>query len=351
MSASITREDWGSASGPVDRYLLDNGAGLRAAVLTHGGVLQSLEVPDRTGATANVVLGFDRLQGYLDNPGPYFGALIGRYGNRIAQGRFELDGTTYQLPINNGPSSLHGGASGFDQRLWSATTVDEALELRLVSPDGDQGYPGALSVTVRYSVTVDNALRIDYEATTDAPTVVNLTNHSYFNLAGEGSGDIYDHRLRINATHFTPVDADLIPTGDFHPVARTPMDFREPVAVGERIRTGDAQLAHAGGYDHNWMLDGPSGELSPAAHVTEPTSGRTLTVSTTQPGLQFYSGNFLDGTITGTSGRLYRQGDGLALETQHYPDSPNQPAFPSTVLRPGETHRSTTVFQFGVSAT
>ncbi|WP_249999080.1 aldose epimerase family protein [Actinoplanes sp. M2I2] len=349
MSVSITREDWGStADGPVDRYVLDSGNG-RAAILTHGGVLQSLEVPDRSGARANVVLGFDRLQGYLDNPDPYFGAVIGRYANRIARGSFPLDGATYQAPINNGPNSMHGGKTGFDKRLWSATPVDGALELRLVSPDGDQGYPGTLSVTVRYTFTPDNELRIDYEATTDAPTVVNLTNHSYFNLAGEGSGDIYGHLVRIDATHFTPVDVDLIPTGDLSPVAGTPMDFREPVAVGERIRTGDPQLGFTGGYDHNWILDRAGDGLAPAAQVTEPIGGRTLSVSTTEPGLQFYSGNFLDGTVTGTSGRLYRQGDGLALETQHFPDSPNHAAFPSTVLRPGETYRSTTVFRFGVT--
>nr|WP_221375130.1 aldose epimerase family protein [Actinoplanes polyasparticus] len=351
MSAPQDRpERWGATSdGPVDRYVLANGEGMRVGILTYGGIVQSVEVPDRAGATANVVLGFDRLQRYVDNPGPYFGALVGRYGNRIARGRFTLDGTTYELPINNGPNSLHGGATGFDKRIWSATRTEDAVELRLISPDGDQGYPGALTVTVRYTLTAGNALRIDYEATTDAPTVVNLTNHSYFNLGGEGSGDIYGHRVRLHAGHFTPVDADLIPTGELRPVAGTPMDFREPVAVGERIRTGDEQLSHAGGYDHNWVLDRSDSALTAAAEVSDPVSGRTLTVSTTEPGLQFYSGNFLDGTMIGTSGRLYRQGDGLALETQHFPDSPNQPAFPSTVLRPGGTYRSTTVWQFGVS--
>ncbi|MCM4076478.1 aldose epimerase family protein [Paractinoplanes hotanensis] len=344
-------ERWGATSeGAVDRYVLANGEGMRVGILTYGGIVQSVEAPDRTGATANVVLGFDRLRGYVDNPGPYFGALIGRYGNRIARGRFTLDGAGYELPINNGPNSLHGGAAGFDKRIWSATRTEDTVELRLISPDGDQGYPGTLTVTVRYTLTGGNALRIDYEATTDAPTVVNLTNHSYFNLGGEGSGDIYGHRVRLHAGHFTPVGADLIPTGELRPVAGTPMDFREPVAVGERIRTGDEQLSHAGGYDHNWVLDSSDGALTTAAEVSDPVSGRTLTVSTTEPGLQFYSGNFLDGTMIGTSGRLYRQGDGLALETQHFPDSPNQAAFPSTVLRPGETYRSTTVWQFGVSA-
>jgi aldose 1-epimerase len=347
IGMSITREGWGAtAEGPVDRFVLDNGHGMRAAILTYGGIVQSLEVPDRDGRPGNVVLGFGRLQGYLDNAGPYFGALIGRYGNRIAKGSFSLDGATYRVPINDGANSLHGGDVGFDKRIWAASVDADALELRLVSPDGDQGFPGTLTVVVRYRVTADNALRIDYRATTDAPTVVNLTNHSYFNLAGEGAGTVYDHQLQINASHFTPVGAGLIPTGEIAEVAGTPLDFRKSVAVGERIRTADTQLGYAGGYDHNWVLDGPAGELTPAAHVSEPTTGRTMNVSTTEPALQFYSGNFLDATIVGASGRFYRQGDGLALETQHYPDSPNQAGFPSTVLRPGETYRSTTVYQF-----
>ena len=350
--ASIRREEWGTtAEGPVDRYLLSNGRGMRAAILTHGGIVQSLEVPDRHGVPANVVLGFDRLQGYLDNPGPFFGALIGRYGNRIAGGRFVLDDVAHRLPVNNGPNSLHGGTAGFDKRLWSATPLEQdgtvGLDLHYVSPDGDQGYPGALTVAVRYTLTPDHELRIDYRATTDAPTVVNLTNHSYFNLAGEGSGDVYRHELRIDASHFTPVGAGLIPTGEIAPVSGTPLDFRQPTPVGSRLRTDDTQLRYAGGYDHNWVLDRQGDGLAPAAQLTEPTSGRTLSVHTTEPGLQFYSGNFLDGTIAGTSGRLYRQGDGLALETQHFPDSPNQPGFPSTVLRPGQTYRSATVLRFG----
>jgi aldose 1-epimerase len=354
-AASISRASWGeTAEGPVDRYVLSNGRGMRVAILTYGGIVQSLEVPDRHGDPANVVLGYDRLPGYLDNPGPYFGALIGRYGNRIAEGRFTLDGAGYRLPVNNGPNSLHGGTAGFDKQLWSATPVDQdgivGLDLRLVSPDGDQGYPGTLTVGVRYTLTPDHELRIDYQATTDAPTVVNLTNHSYFNLAGEGTGDVYGHELQLHASHFTPVDAGLIPTGRIAPVAGTPLDFRQPTPVGSRLRTGDAQLAHAGGYDHNWVLDREGDGLAPAARLTEPASGRTLSVHTTEPGLQFYSGNFLDGTIAGTSGRLYRQGDGLALETQHFPDSPNQPDFPSTVLRPGQTYRSTTALRFGIAA-
>lgn len=351
--ASISREQWGTtAEGSVDRYLLSNGRGMRVALLTYGGIVQSLEVPDRHGDPANVVLGFDRLQGYLDNPAPYFGALIGRYGNRIAEGRFTLDGATHRLPLNNGPNSLHGGTAGFDKHLWSATPLDQdgtvGLDLRYVSPDGEQGYPGTLTVAVRYTLTPDHELRIDYQATTDAPTVVNLTNHSYFNLAGEGTGDVYHHKLQINASHITPVDARLIPTGRIAPVSGTPHDFRQPATIGSRLRTDDTQLRYAGGYDHNWVLDRQGNGLTLAAQLTEPTSGRTLSVHTTEPGLQFYSGNFLDGTIAGTSGRLYRQGDGLALETQHFPDSPNQPGFPSTVLRPGQTYRSTTVLRFGV---
>jgi aldose 1-epimerase len=353
--APISKQEWGTtAEGPVDRYLLSNGRGMRVALLTYGGIVQSLEVPDRNGDPANVVLGFAELQGYLDNPGPFFGALIGRYGNRIAEGRFTLDGTAHQLPVNNGPNSLHGGTDGFDKRLWSATPLEQdgtvGLDLRYVSPDGDQGYPGTLTVDVRYTLTPEHELRIDYRAVTDAPTVVNLTNHSYFNLAGEGTGDVYRHQLRINASHFTPVDAGLIPTGRIVPVSGTPHDFRQATPVGSRLRTGDTQLRYAGGYDHNWVLDRPGPGLAPAAQLTEPISGRTLSVHTTEPGLQFYSGNFLDGTLAGTSGRLYRQGDGLALETQHFPDSPNQPEFPSTVLRPGETYRSSTVLRFGVEA-
>ncbi len=346
MTNEIKRESWGTTSeGPVDRYTL-SGGGLTVRVLTYGGIVQSIEVPDRDGRIAGVVLGFDSLQGYLDNPGPYFGAIIGRFGNRIAAGRFTLDGAGFQVPVNDGPNSLHGGTTGFDKRIWSAEPSADGLLLTHVSPDGDQGYPGELSVTVGYSLTGDG-LRIDYTATTDAPTVVNLTNHSYFNLAGEGSGHIYDHVLHLDADHYTPVDATAIPTGEIAPVEGTSMDFRTPTPIGARIRDAHPQLLYGQGYDHNWVLNGQAGELRPAARVVDPGSGRTLTVHTTEPGVQFYSGNFLDGTMAGTSGRTYRQGDGLALETQHYPDSPNQAAFPSTVLRPGRTYRSTTVLEFG----
>jgi aldose 1-epimerase len=321
-------------------------------------VIQTLEVPDEHGDVDNVVLGFEDLAGYVSDDDPYFGSLIGRYGNRIAGGTFELDGTRYQLPLNNGPNTLHGGPTGFDDRVWGATAVGDedvaALELTLVSENGDQQFPGTLTVTVTYTLDADSRLTVHYEATTDAPTVVNLTQHTYWNLAGEGSGDIYDHELQINAGGYTPVDQTLIPVGEVATVEDTPFDFRRPTAIGERIREDDQQLLYGQGYDHNWALDrrddgareGSDSEdaLEEAAVLHDPRSGRTLTISTTEPGLQFYSGNFLDGTLVGPSGRIYRQGDGLALETQHFPDSPNQPSFPSTVLRPGEVYDSTTEF-------
>jgi aldose 1-epimerase len=360
-AANTTVEPFGSTPDgtSVERWTLSNGD-LTVRVITYGGIVQSLEAPDRHGDVQNVVLGFTDLAGYVanNNPGPYFGALIGRYGNRIAKGAFTLDGTAYQLPLNNGPNTLHGGPQGFDTQVWAATPVGNdhvaALQLVLVSPDGDMGFPGTLSTTVTYSLDADSHLSVHYEVTTDAPTVVNPTNHTYWNLAGEGSGTIYDHQLRINASGYTPVGATLIPTGEVAPVGGTPFDFREPTAIGARIRENDQQLLYGQGYDHNWTLDRADNGARPgsasqdaqeeAAVLHDPSSGRTLTVSTTEPGLQCYSGNFLDGTLVGTSGRSYRQGDGLALETQHFPDSPNQPAFPSTVLRPGEVYDSTTVF-------
>jgi aldose 1-epimerase len=336
---------------PVDRYTLTNGD-LRVRIITYGGILQTIEVPDRHGRLANVTLGFDNLPDYVERS-PYFGCITGRYANRIAGGQFTLDGETYQLPINNDPNSLHGGDVGFDKHVWDASPflTKRAVGLRLThtSPDGDQGYPGTLAAEVTYTLT-RHGIRMDYVATTDAPTVVNLTNHAYFNLAGEGSGTIDDHRLQIDASDYTPVDGTLIPTGEIAPVAGTPMDFRHPTAIGDRNRDGTfEQLVIGRGYDHNWVLDRRDDtytELERAARVTDPRSGRTLTVLTTEPGLQFYAGNFLDGTLVGTSGQMYRQGDGFALETQHYPDSPNQPHFPSTVLRPGETYRTTTIYQF-----
>jgi aldose 1-epimerase len=352
---TITKDAFGTtpAGEPVDRYTLSN-ARMRVRILTYGGILQTIEVPDRRGRLANVTLGFDNLADYVARS-PYFGCITGRYANRIALGRFTLDGVAHQLPINNPPNSLHGGTVGFDKRVWAATPVrgrdSVGLTLRLTSQAGDQGYPGALDVTVTYTLTHDNGIRMDYRATTDAPTVVNLTNHAYFNLAGEGSGSIEGHKLMLNAKRYTPVDPTLIPTGSLDPVAGTPMDFTHATAIGARIRNDFSQLVTGRGYDHNYVLDrrdNTYSKLELAARVSDPGSGRVLTIVTTEPGIQFYSGNFLDGTLVGTSGRMYRQGDGFALETQHYPDSPNQPTFPTTTLRPGQVYQTTTVYQFSV---
>jgi aldose 1-epimerase len=338
----------------IDRYTLTSGRGVRARIITYGGIVQSIETPDRRGRTANIALGFDNLTDYLTKNSPYFGCITGRYANRIANGQFTLDGVSYQLNTNNGPNHLHGGNVGFDKRVWQASEIREpgavGVRLTYVSPAGEERYPGTLSVAVSYRLTVHNEIRIDYRATTDAATIVNLTNHTYFNLAGEGSGDTYDHQLKINASRYTPVNATLIPTGALDPVAGTPMDFRRSTAIGDRIRDNFQQLLFGQGYDHNYVLDRrDSTSLAPAARVSEPRSGRTVTIRTTEPGIQFYSGNFLDGTLVGTGGHVYRQGDGFALETQHYPDSPNQPSFPSTVLRPDGVYQTTTVYQFGTT--
>ncbi|MFE0358421.1 aldose epimerase family protein [Streptomyces nigra] len=333
----------------VHSWSLANG-GTRMKVLSYGGVVQSLEVPDRRGRLANVSLGFRSLDDYVASS-PYFGALIGRYGNRIGKGRFTLDGRTYQVDVNDGENSLHGGAQGFDKRVWDVEPftkgADVGLHLHLTSRDGEMGYPGTLRVKVTYTLTRYGDWRIDYAATTDKPTVVNLTSHVYWNLAGEGSGSIEGHRLKIDGSRYTPVDAGLIPTGEQARVASTPFDFRRAKTVGEDLRTAHQQLLYGQGFDHNWVLDkGISPRPEWAATLQDPSSGRTLRIATTEPGLQFYSGNFLDGTLVGTGGRVYRQGDGLCLETQHFPDSPNRPSFPSTVLRPGQTYRSTTVHSF-----
>ncbi|XKK59475.1 galactose mutarotase [Streptomyces sp. ARC32] len=333
----------------VYRWSLENG-GTRMKVLSYGGVVQSLEVPDRRGRYANVSLGFDNLDDYVARS-PHFGALIGRYGNRIAKGRFTLDGTTYQLSVNDGENSLHGGALGFDYRVWDVEPFtrgsDTGLVLHYVSVDGEMGYPGTLRVKVTYTLTRRGDWRVDYEATTDRATVVNLTSHVYWNLAGEGSGTIEDHELAIAASRYTPTDAGLIPTGELARVAGTPFDFRRGKPVGRDIRDAHPQLVTAKGFDHNWVLDkGITDRPEHIATLREHASGRTLRIATDQPGLQFYSGNFLDGTLTGTGGSLYRQGDALCLETQHFPDSPNHPSFPSTVLRPGETYRTSTVHSF-----
>ncbi|MFE4697352.1 aldose epimerase family protein [Streptomyces sp. NPDC056738] len=335
----------------VHRWSLENG-GTRLKVLSYGGIVQSLEIPDRHGRYRNVALGFGDLDSYVASS-PYFGALIGRYGNRIGKGRFTLDGTTYQLSVNDGVNSLHGGAKGFDKRVWDvegfASGSDVGLVLHYTGIDGEMGYPGTLRAKVIYTLTRHGDWRIDYEATTDKATVVNLTSHVYWNLAGEGSGSIYDHELEIAASRYTPVDSGLIPTGERAKVAGTPFDFRRTKTVGRDIRVAHQQLLYGKGIDHNWVLDkGITARPEHVATLRDPSSGRTLTIASNEPGLQFYSGNFLDGTLVGTGGHIYRQGDALCLETQHFPDSPNQPSFPSTVLRPGQTYRTSTVHSFGV---
>ena len=333
----------------IERYTLSSGHGMKVRILTYGGIVQSLEVPDRRGRPGNVALGFAKLDGYLSDTykteNPYFGALIGRYGNRIGKAQFTLDGTTYKLSANDGENTLHGGTKGFNQQVWRVEgATGSTLRLSYTSKDGEEGFPGTLKTTVTYAVTPKNELRIGYQATTDKPTVVNLTNHTYFNLAGEGSGDAYGHRLQINASRYTPVDSTLIPTGELAPVKGTPLDFTTPHAIGERIRDGYQQMVYGRGYDHNWVLNGTG--MKTAARVTEPTTGRVMEVRTTEPGLQFYSGNFLTGRLVGTSGKMYRQGEAFCLETQHFPDSPNKPNFPSTTLRPGQTYDTSTVYAF-----
>ncbi|MFD3455122.1 aldose epimerase family protein [Streptomyces sp. NPDC058691] len=329
------------------------GGGITLRVLSYGGIVQTLELPDRHGHRANVALGFDNLDDYVAHS-PYFGALIGRYGNRIARGRFTLDGTEYQVPVSDGPNSLHGGDQGFDKRVWAVEGFtdggDGGLVLRRTSADGEMGFPGTLEVQVVYTLTADARWRIDYSATTDKATVVNLTSHTYFNLRGEGSGGVDDHEAEIAAHRFTPVDATQIPTGELAPVEGTPFDFRTAKAIGRDLRTPHQQILYGQGYDHNFVLDKGRTDLPEhVATVTDPVSGRTLRLATTEPGMQFYTGNFLAGAFAGPSGHVYRQGDAFCLETQHFPDSPNRPSFPSTVLRPGQTYRSTTVHSFGVS--
>jgi aldose 1-epimerase len=327
----------------VELYTLKNPA-LEARILTYGGILVSLKTPDRHGQSADVVLGFDSLAPYTTNPA-YFGAVVGRYANRIAHARFSLDGKPYSLFKNDGDGTLHGGKRGFDKVVWKARRIDNGVELTYVSPDGEEGYPGTLTTILQYTLT-GNALRIEAAATTDKPTVVNLSYHSYFNLAGQGRGDILHHELKINASRYTPVDATLIPTGELASVAGTPFDFRKPTAVGARIGDDNEQLKRGRGYDHNWVLDAPPGELATAAEVFEPSTGRVLEVLTDQPGLQFYTGNFLDGSLTGKEGRVYQKRYALCLETQHFPDSPNHASFPSTELRPGQRYHTVTIYQF-----
>lgn len=334
----------------IDVFTLRNTAGVEVRAITYGGIITSLKVPDRTGAMGDIVLGFDSIDGYL-KAHPFFGAIIGRYGNRIGQGRFTLDGKAYPLATNNGPNHLHGGVQGFDKRVWQGQPMPGRMGVAFsrTSPDGEEGYPGTLAVRVSYELTDRNELIVEYHATTDAPTPVNLTQHSYFNLAGDGAGDILQHRLTIDADRYTPVDATLIPTGELAAVKGTPFDFTTATAIGARIGASHPQLKNGQGYDHNWVLNRTSNELILAARVVEPTSGRTLEVSTTEPGLQFYAGNFLDGTLTGKGGHVYKHRNGFCLETQHFPDSPNKPSFPSTILKPGQEYSSRTVFTFGVS--
>jgi aldose 1-epimerase len=349
--ATIGREAFGTMPDgqPVERFRLTNASGMTVEAVNYGGIITSIRVPDQGGRMDDVVLGFDSLEGYLGEH-PFFGAIIGRYGNRIANGVFTLDGETYTLAKNNGPNHLHGGEKGFDKVFWQAEPVagQNAVAFSRTSPDGEEGYPGNLTVRVTYTLTDRNELVVEYHATTDKATPVNLTQHSYFNLAGHASGDILGHELMLNADRYTPVNDTLIPTGEVAPVEGTPFAFRMPTAIGARINEAHPQITHGLGYDHNWVLNGAAGELRLAARVLEPSTGRTLEVATTEPGIQFYSGNFLDGSITGKGGAVYRHRTGFCLETQHFPDSPNQPAFPSTILRPGEEYRTRTVFTFGV---
>jgi len=350
---AIARAPFGVTPGgvAVQLYTLRNRHGMQASIATYGGIVTSLTAPDRAGHFADVVLGYDSLDGYLKQS-PYFGALVGRYANRIARAKFALNGVTYTLAINNGANSIHGGRVGFDKVVWKVTNAavtpeGPQLTLSYLSRDGEEGYPGNLSVTATYTLTEDDAVRLEYRATTDQDTVVNLSQHSYFNLRGAGHpGDVLGHIVEIKADRFTPVDEGLIPTGELRPVAGTPFDFRRPMAIGARIGEADPQLRFGKGYDHNWILNARPGELALDATVYEPESGRVLEVLSTQPGLQFYTGNFLDGSITAKDGRVYAFRHGFCMEPQHFPDSPNHPGFPSTVLKPGETYRNTIVFRF-----
>jgi len=349
--ASVVSAPYGTTTDgrAVTMYTLTNANGVELKAITYGGIITSLRVPDRSGTMGDVVLGFERLDGYEKDP-PFFGAIIGRYGNRIAKGQFTLEGKTYTLAKNNGPNHLHGGKKGFDKVVWDATPAASGggVTFSRTSPAGEEGYPGNLQVRVTYTLTDNNELVVDYHATTDKGTPVNLTQHSYFNLAGDGGGDILGHELTIRADKYTPVDATLIPTGELAPVEGTPFDFRKPTLIGARIDQPLEQLKFGKGYDHNWVLNRTGQGLEPAARLVDPKSGRTLDIATTEPGLQFYSGNFLDGTLTGKNSHVYKHRSGLCLETQHFPDSPNHPNFPSTILKPGQEYSTKTVFTFGV---
>lgn len=347
VNAAVRKQSFGKTKSgeAVELYTLESGRGVTAKVMTYGALLTELHVPDRQGRAADVVLGFDTLESYLAGH-PFFGATVGRYANRIARGEFTLDGKTYTLAKNNGPNHLHGGLLGFDKKVWRAEEFpgQAAVRFRYRSPDGEEGYPGTLDAEVTYTLTADNALRLDYRAITDRPTIVNLTNHSYFNLAGHASGDVLGHELMLAADRYTPVEGTLIPTGEIRPVEGTPLDFRKPTAIRARI----VQLADVpgGGYDHNFVLNGGGRSLALGARVVEPRSGRLMEMLTTQPGVQLYTANFLDGKTKGKGGAAYGKHAGFCLETQHYPDSPHHPGFPTVVLRPGETYLQTTVYRF-----
>jgi aldose 1-epimerase len=348
----VTRAPFGTLPDgtPIELFTLTNRQGIEARAMTYGGIILSLRVPDRQGRLEDIVLGHDAAAPYARNNSPYFGAIVGRYGNRIAKGLFALDGTAYKLATNNGPNHLHGGVKGFDKVTWHGEPLDDGVALTYTSADGEEGYPGALKARVTYRLTDRNELVVDYQATTDKPTIVNLTQHTYFNLAGQGRRDILDHELEIDADRYTPVDATLIPSGELAPVEGTPFDFRRSTRIGARIDDKDQQLVNGLGYDHNFVLNrGGDDGLQHAVRVVEPSTGRTLDIATTEPGLQFYSGNFLDGTITGKQDRVYQRRYGFCLETQHFPDSPNHSQFPSTILRPNQTYRSRTVMTFGVA--
>jgi aldose 1-epimerase len=347
---SVTKSTYGTTPDGtvVDLYTLKSD-GIEAEIATFGARVVSIKTADREGKIANVVLGYSAFDGYLDDKSTYLGAIVGRYGNRIAGGKFSVDGHTYQVPTNNNGNSLHGGTVGFDRMVWQGRAIADGVEMTLVSKDGDQGYPGTLTAHVRYTMH-HNALRIDYSVSTDKATVVNLTNHSYFNLAGNGKGLILGEEMTIPADLYTPVDAGLIPTGVLAPVEGTPFDFRKATVIGARINDDDAQLKIGGGYDHNWVLRGKNGEVKTAARVYDPASGRVLTVTTTEPGVQFYAGNSLNGKPYGKAQERHEKNSALCLETQHYPDSPNHPAFPTTELKPGETRHSMTTFTFSTQA-
>jgi aldose 1-epimerase len=349
---SITRKTFGKTGDGqnVDIYTLTNANGMEARITNYGGIVVSLTAPDRRGKFADVVLGYNDLDSYMKPPYPYFGAIIGRYGNRIAKGRFTLNNVEYKLAVNNGENHLHGGIKGFDKVVWTATSRETAsgpaLVLDYLSKDGEEGYPGNLRARVVYTLTNSNELKIEYTASTDKDTVMNLTHHSYFNLKGEGKGDILEHRLTLKANRFIPTDAGSIPTGEIRPVAKSPFDFHFASTIGARINDDDEQLKFGNGYDHTFVINGRPGRLRQAASVYERTTGRVMDVWTTEPGVQLYTGNFLDGSITGKSGQPYPRRSGFCLETQHYPDSPNKPNFPSAILRKGTTYRSTTIYRF-----